>query len=265
MLTLELLASKTKRGKKMQNLNDKSKISTIAIILILAISTTLVALPGVTAQESAGTKETIAYIGAMPNPVGVGQQVLLHVGITDYLQAAEDGWEGMTVIVTAPDGSVETLGPYRTDSTGGTGDIFVPTMSGTYILQTHFPEQWAVVNGYFSQYQGNLTYLESYSEELELVVLDDPIQYYPGHSTPAFYWDRPIDSQLREWGTVAGNWERDPDNLYAPYNNGPETAHILWNKELDVFGGIAGGQLGGLSMGTGDAYEGKFPTRFILK
>jgi hypothetical protein len=111
-------------------------------------------------------------------------------------------------------------------------------------MQTHFPEQWAIVSGYFAQYRGNLTYLESYSEELELVVLDDPIQYYPGHSTPTFYWDRPIDAQLREWSAVSGSWTRDLEllNLYAPYNDGPETAHILWNKELEVFGGLMGGE-----------------------
>jgi hypothetical protein len=247
-------------------LNVNSKIATITLVLLLAISAMIVALPAVSAQEAIGTKETVAYLGAMPNPVGVNQQVLLHIGITDYLQSAELGWEGLTVEVTAPDGTEEILGPYTTDSTGGTGDIFVPTMSGTYIMRTHFPEQWAEVSGYFAQYQGNLTYLESYSEELELVVLDDPIEYYPGHSTPTFYWDRPIDSQLREWSAVSGSWAHDMEglNIYAPYNDGPETAHILWNKELEVFGGIMGGELGGLSMGTGDAYEGKFPSRFIL-
>ncbi|MCW4021533.1 MAG: PQQ-binding-like beta-propeller repeat protein [Candidatus Bathyarchaeota archaeon] len=250
----------------MKNLNVNSKIATITLALLLTISAIAVVLPGVSAQESAGTKETVAYIGAMPNPVGVGQAVLLHIGITDYLQSAEDGWEDITVEVTAPDGHTETLGPYKTDSTGGTGDVFTPTMAGTYTLQTHFPTQWAVVTGFFSQYQGNITYLESYSEVLELEVLDDPIDYHPGHSLPTFYWDRPIDAQLREWSTVSGSWTHDLEllNVYAPYNDGPETAHILWNKELDVFGGLIGGELGGLSMGTGDAYEGKFPTKFIV-
>ncbi|WNZ28636.1 MAG: PQQ-binding-like beta-propeller repeat protein [Candidatus Bathyarchaeota archaeon] len=250
----------------MKNLNVNSKIATITLVLLLAISAIIVALPAVSAQEQIRTKATVAYIGAMPNPVGVGQPVLLHIGITDYLQSAADGWEDMTVIVTKPDGSVETLGPYRTDSTGGTGDVFVPTMSGIYTLQTHFPEQWAIVTGFFSQYQGNLTYLESYSEELELQVLADPIEYHPGHPKPTFYWDRPIDAQLREWNTISGSWTDNLEllNVYAPYNEGPETAHILWNKELDVFGGLVGGNLGGLSMGTGDAYEGKFPVRYIL-
>jgi hypothetical protein len=242
------------------------KIATITLIPVLLTSATIMMLPAVSAQESVGTKETVAYLGAMPNPVGVNQQVLLHIGITDYRQSAEEGWEGLEVLVTAPDGTTQTLGPYRTDSTGGTGDIFVPTMTGTYVMQTHFPEQWAIVTGFFSQYRGNLTYLESYSEELELVVLDDPIQYYPGHSLPTFYWDRPIDSQIREWSAVSGSWTRDLEllNLYAPYNDGPETAHILWNKELEVFGGLMGGELGGYSMGTGDAYEGKFPSKFII-
>jgi len=250
----------------MKKLNSNSKIATITLALLLAISAITVVLPAVSAQDELPTKNTVAYLGAMPNPVGVGQQVLLHVGITDYRGSAEEGWEGLTVEVTAPDGSTETLGPYTTDSTGGTGDIFVPSQVGTYTMRTHFPTQDAEVNGYFGQYNGLLTYLESYSEDLELEVLADPIQYYPGHSLPTFYWDRPIDSQLREWSAVSGSWTHDLEllNLYAPYNDGPETAHILWTKELEVFGGLMGGELGGFSMATGDAYEGKWPSKFIL-
>jgi len=55
----------------MKELYSKTKISTIALILLLAISATLVALPTAAAQEQ--TKATYAFIGAVPNPVAVTQ------------------------------------------------------------------------------------------------------------------------------------------------------------------------------------------------
>ncbi len=180
---------------------NKSKISTIALILLLTISATLVALPAVIAQPPPAapqTKATVAYLGCMPNPIGVGQEVLMHIGITESLGSADEGWEGMTVNVVKPDGTTETLGPYRTDSTGGTGGLFIPTMAGTYTLTANFPEQTVTMTPFFSPFPVTTVYTESDSDPVELVVLADPIDFYPGHSLPSEYWSRPIDSQLRE-------------------------------------------------------------------
>ena len=125
----------------MQNLKNKSKISTIALILILTLSAILVAFPITTAQEPT-TKVAFPYIGAVPNPSWVGHDTLLHVGITEPLQEGSQYWAGLTVIVEKPDGTTETLGPVNTDSTGGTGLVYVPDQVGTHYLTTHFPEQW---------------------------------------------------------------------------------------------------------------------------
>ena len=87
-------------------------------------------------------KATHAYIGATPNPIGVGQETLIHLGITDELELVQFGWKGLTVTVTKPDNTTTTLGPFNTDSTGGTGTVFIPDQVGTYYLQTNFPAQW---------------------------------------------------------------------------------------------------------------------------
>ena len=248
--------------KKLKNLENNSKISTIALILLLTISATLIALPSVSAQE---TKTTFAYLGAVPNPIGMNQQVLLHMGITDTRSSTEQGWENITVTVTSPTGSVETLGPFRTDSTGGTGTIFVPTMAGTYLLQTNFPQQTVEVQPFFSPFPTEVTYLASTSDILELVVQEDPIEFYPGHSLPDEYWTRPIDAQLREWAVIAGDWLSIPENLYVPDNDAPETAHILWVRPLTT-GGLVGGDVGPLEQAytCGDAYQGKFQNSVIM-
>ncbi|KON33503.1 MAG: hypothetical protein AC479_04180 [miscellaneous Crenarchaeota group-6 archaeon AD8-1] len=198
------------------------------------------------------------YLGVIPNPVGVDQVVLLHVGMNRPAGLVDTGWEGLTVDIEKPDGTKQTVGPVKTDSTGGTGATFTPTMIGTYKLKTIFPEQQAPWNG--------ITYSAAESEVVELVVQEEPIPYHPGYPLPTEYWTRPIDSQLREWSTIAGNWLQDPNGLYAPNNDdAPDTAHILWTKPLDT-GGLVGGDVGAgeQSFEIGDAYEGKFNTRFIL-
>jgi hypothetical protein len=254
---------------------SKSKTTNLAIsvFLILTVATSLVVLPTASAQ-GVDEKETYCFVGANPNPVGVGQEVLLHFGVTDSLQDATEQWKDITVTVERPDGETETLGPYATDSTGGTGDIYVPDIAGEYILQAHFPEQWYNYSGFnvWGMYVDSHTlYKASDSDKLTLVVQEEEIPYYPGVPLPTEYWTRPIDAQAREWYSIAGSWLTDPENRYVTNNDGPETAHILWDTPLTI-GGMVGGDVGlatsinqgAVGFGTGDAYEGLWSSRFIL-
>lgn len=243
----------------MKNSKNKSA-AIIAILLITTIAGALFALPTATAQSY---KTTFAYIGATPNPVGKGQETLLHFGITDALPGAALGWTGITVTVTKPDGTTETLGPYRTDSTGGSGDVYRPSIVGNYTLQTNFPQQ---------NYSATSNiYKASQSEQLILVVQEDPIVIHLGFPIPTEYWTRPLDSQLRSSYTVGGSWLSTPENLYVPYNDAPESAHILWTRPL-ITGGLVGGDVGladsmnqgAVGFETGDAYQGKWSSRFIM-
>jgi hypothetical protein len=249
-------------------LKNRTKNIGLIIVLILALST---ATPFVAPlANAASTMKTYAFIGAMPNPVGVGQEVLLHVGITQALQNAADGWTGLTVTVTKPDGKTETLGPFRTDSTGGTGTVYVPTMTGNYTLQTSFPEQ--IVPQAISGFAGTslpvpagTVMQSSTSDKLILVVQEEQLKYYTGSPLPTEYWTRPIDAQHREWSTIAGNWIGYPryDAPFVPDNDGPESGHIIWAKPL-VMGGLAGGEMGDHAFECGDAYEGFFASSVII-
>jgi outer membrane protein assembly factor BamB len=262
---------RNKLKEKKNRMNRKTKGTIVSLFLLFAMTISLIALSPANAQEPA-TFKTYAFIGAVPNPVGVGQEVLLHVGITQQLSSALVGWEGLTVTVERPDGKTETLGPFKTDSTGGTGTVYVPTMEGTYYLQTKFPEQEmpedvrafagiTIPAGSIMQ--------ASTSDKLELVVQEEAIPYYPPHALPTEYWTRPIDAQLREWASISGSWLMDPRNMYVPYNDGPDTAHILWTTPM-TSGGTVGGALDNAqgftehSYEMGDAYEGKFGIRFIM-
>lgn len=229
----------------MKNLRRKVIASAIAVLLIASFAVTLFALPNV---KAASATTAYPFIDAIPNPVGVNQETLLNFGALNYLMDQADNWKGLTISVTKPDRTNDTLGPFNTDSTGATGRSFVPDQVGTYYLQVNFPQQ---------DYR-NVTYSASKSDVLALVVQSQPLSYYPGQPLPSEYWSRPVDSQLREWTNLAGNWVAAPLNMYAPGNQGPESAHILWTRPI---GEAMGGLLGGGNengYGTGDAYEGKW-------
>ena len=253
---------------------SKNKFETIAIsiFLMFAMAFSVFSVQPTNAAEIVGSTESYAFIGATPNPVGVGQPTLIHLGITQQLQITQDHWSGITVEVTDPDGHTETLGPFKTDATGGTGTNLVPSMEGTYKLQTHFPAQWYnFTAGYGPSATDYKIYFEaSDSVVLDLVVTAEATPVYPGVPLPNEYWTRPIDAQAHEWSSIAGNFlgvGQFTDRLagWVLNNNeeAPETAHILWNKQL-VDGGLAGGNTGNHAYHIGDAYEGFFGGSVII-
>jgi len=253
----------------MTNLKNKTKLSTITLILVLTLSTIVVTLPATTAQEPPRQK-TYAFIGAIPNPVGVNEQTLFHVGITQQLPGPEYSYVGLSVTIEKPNGDVETISGIKTDATGGTGHVYVPNQVGIYYIQTHFPEQ-----AYPARLKNIIeegTIMEaSTSEVTEMIVTKEPNPNYPGFSLPDEYWTRPIDAQMREWYTIAGSWleswpyvPHDMTARTADYNDGPETGHILWAKKLIAMGGLVGGDLGELNFEHGDAYEGKWTPPLVI-
>jgi len=249
---------------------NKNKMKTnkiFAILIVLAFVISIVPMTQVKAQ-TAPTMKTYAVVDAIPNPVGVGQDVLIKTGILTQLGTVDLGWTGLTVTVVYPDNTTKTLGPFRTDSTGSTFTNFVPTQIGTYKFTTNFPEQTNPAT-FFNYEGGNMIFAgtvmkASTSKTVELIVQEEALPNYPGHALPTEYWSRPIDPQLREWFSVSGNWVTRPDNSLALYNDdAPETAHVLWANELTT-GGLMGGLWGDgdavpSSAEGGDAYEGKFP------
>jgi len=247
----------------------KTTITPTALILILTMATLMASIQTATAQTN--TMPTYPFLGVVPNPVGVGQTVLLHVGIFMQTPAAQYGWENLSITIERPDGQTETISGIRTDSTGGTGVTYTPTMAGVYRLQAHFPEQlYPATLDYGGLYvpEGTVM-LASDSEVVELVVQEEPIEYYPDNPLPSEYWSRPIDAQLRTWSAVTGNWLNAAETapkVVSGNSEAPETAHILWAKPLTM-GGLAGATdtyAPNWAFSHGDAYEGKWTSRLII-
>jgi len=247
----------------------------VSLSAVLMVSTSI--LSTASAQQQPMTIESWPFVDAIPNPAGVGQTVQIVAG--DLMPYAHGyGWK-IEVIITKPDNTQEVLSA----TTWATGMIilkYTPQKAGTYKLQTHFPMQtmetyvWDAERGMI--FPPGTIRKEGYSDVLELVVQEKPAPSYPSHALPSEYWTRPVDAQLREWSTVAGNWlyGTGPNrNVVAPNNEyAPETPHILWSKVLrgDIGalvgggGGVGGGDYDGHGYKTGDAYEGEWANPVII-
>jgi len=108
---------------------------------MLTMATFMIAAPSANALEV----PTFAMLNVAPNPVGVGQTVYINAFMTRPTPTAGmansgDQYENITVTITAPDGTKQTIGPLRSDSTGGTWSSYVPKQTGSYTVQMIYPE-----------------------------------------------------------------------------------------------------------------------------
>ncbi|MDH5771421.1 MAG: PQQ-binding-like beta-propeller repeat protein, partial [Candidatus Bathyarchaeota archaeon] len=233
---------------------SESKVSTVALVLVLTIAATvIIVVPVASAQQ---TFPTVAYLSFRPNPIGVGQNLLVNVWVTPGLPAVR-GYEGYVVTITDPDGNVENISLPRTHGDGTQWFEYVPDKVGKWYLQFSFPGQTfpaELIQGYI----GPVFVPEQYfppasTEKQELVVQQDPVPSWPPADLPTDYWTRPINPENREWYTIAGDWlmrgHDDRKSYYNQYSLGPNSAHILW-KEETARGGIIGGE-GGTASYTG--------------
>jgi len=246
--------------------NTKTTIATIVLALILTITALLVTMPSANAESV----EVDSYVRIMlaPNPVGIGQQVLVTFQLDKVSPSAmgiEGGehFTGFTVTITYPDGTTETKGPYEAAAMSGNYFLFVPDQVGTYTFQASFPGQRISGFGFGGPFDNY--YKPSTSGIIELTVQEDPIQGYPDTlMSQDEYWERPIYGENKGWWQGADNWLMQSydkalrsfthTTAFAPYTAAPNSAHILWKKPI-IFGGIGGGKFGDDTYYTGLSYE----------
>jgi hypothetical protein len=251
---------------------SNKKISTlIAIFLtITMIASSIFAILPLASSQTVQAYPTFIFAAAAPNPVGVGQPVTIvtwtaemppdigETAGTVISPSTRAGWYGITLTLTAPDNTVQTIALPYTDPVGTTYYQFSPDQVGTYTVQTHFPETWKNTT------TSKRLYAAADSEEVTFVAQEQPLEYISGVPLPTEYWSRPIYSYNRAWSTISGNWMTGLRDL--PYITAPDTAHVLWTAPYG-FGGITGGVYGGINdigYHTGSAYEGKFASPQII-
>jgi hypothetical protein len=231
--------------------------------------------PGAVPEYTHGTN---AFLSCRPRPVGVGQTVLVNVWISpglyhaffcpDYKVTIEDPTGHQDVIIADS---------YYADATYWFE--FAPTTVGTWRLKFEFAGLYipaamyedsslgtgffALANNTFNVYTSNY-YEPSETPWTELVVQEDQVLSWPAAELPEDYWDRPCNSMNREWWSILGNFPftgkyyyPDGYELYAgqygyhAYVKGPETAHIVWERQQALSGIIGGEQYYYSSIGGG--------------
>ena len=184
-------------------IQGKQTLSAIALILLLTVSAFIASMSAANAHTPPWTNvPTWSYLVVSPDPVGIGQTALL-VFTVNWVPpgaggAQGDRWRNLTIAVTKPDGSKETLGPFLSDPVGGSYTYYTPNQLGKYTFKFNFPGQTVspygptgllYVNPTLADYI-NDTFLPS-SATTTLTVQQAPIPGAPSYPLPTEYWTRP--------------------------------------------------------------------------
>ncbi len=229
---------------------------------------------GVTVDLQPYTK---AYLSFRPNPIGLGQPILINMWVTPA-PGAQRLFPNYKLTITKPDGSqdVINMNSYVAD---GTAWLEYPAdQVGEWTLKWEFPGVYFPAGRYFEgaiisntstsgQYYNEAVYCPPTStKEQTLTVQQDMVGSWPVSPLPTDYWTRPVNEENREWWPILGNYpwfgpgggakwdELYPDtNPYAnqgyaftPWVLGPNSPHVVW-KRLYYLGGLLGGDMGAAS------------------
>ena len=258
----------------------KQTVTAIALILLLAFSAFAVNVSTASAHTPAWTIPTYAYLTAAPNPIGINQPVSLIFWLDKVPPTAAgvggDRWGNLTISITKPDGSKETLGPFVSDPVGGGYAHYTPTQTGTYTFVFNFPGQVASLYNPVTGVPGDTArsgqYLGDYyapsSWTTTLVVKSDQVTATPDFGLPTGYWIRPIEGQNSNWATIASNSLSGSAITYhyQPDGVAPNTGHVMWTKVFQA-GGVVGGSNAmtqGMTFYDGTNYENKFGDVIIM-
>lgn len=267
-------------------IEGKNKKLAIALILILAISSSAaILIPNANAlfTTSVPTHAWVAVSGSNP---GLGQSVEIVMFLSEISMDANGSgvsgpgynigtfFTGYMLTITAPDGTNKTMGPYTADPISNAYILYNPTQLGTYKLQMYFPGQWIndtprSTTAWPATNVGviNLYYQPSLSNVATFTLQQEPSPSYPSSPFPTDYWTNPVNAENREWATISGDWliptgpygsqpgaSTPATDRYQPYGQAPTTGHVVWTKSITE-GGVVGGNLSDNNYYTGQSYE----------
>jgi len=263
----------------MHSKSNKVKISILVTLLTISIVASTLLMPTSDAHTTAWQIPTFAYVQAVIDPVGVGQSTYIYMWIdktfgTDTALTNDWRFHNYKLTIIAPDGT-ETVKTFETvvDTTSSQSYSFTPDQVGEYQLKFEFPGQ--DYNTYSHNPNSafvNDTYLPS-SATGTLNVQQDSLQYLPDNPLPTEYWNRPIYGENPNWFTISSNWFGSGSTqlanwrCYVPDGVGSETNHVMWTKQLQLSGGVVGGDtlaIQGDTFFEGSAYLNRFVNPIIM-
>jgi hypothetical protein len=274
----------------MQFAKNKFAALLITLLMMLTIATSLVAKPTVKAQLPIIELETHTYVSPTP-VVGVGQVEWIVYNIDRMPMPADDdppasaggsvreGYDGIKLIITKPDGTEETFTMGRTDPVGAGVFTFTPAEVGVYSVKAVFPGNWKNrtaplpygSTSFRSLPAGAYYHEPSESHPANFTVQAEPTTQWPNPPLPTDYWMRPISGAANTWHAVAANWLGGAANVYPQgasggtttnygYGKAPESAHILWTRTHYPSGTIVDDRFGAL----GNRYGGYQAVRYSV-
>jgi hypothetical protein len=150
---------------------------TIGNTVVVLLVTMLVASSLLVFQARAQTEyATTTSLSVVPNPVGVGQQVL-GIGVVSAEIPPPGGvFHGLYVEITAPDGTLIATEEFDTQTDGSYYFTYAPDSLGTWYFQVFYPGE-EIYGGIDSQVTA--VYLPSESPIYPITVQYDPVYEIP--------------------------------------------------------------------------------------
>ncbi len=259
--------------------NPSKKLISIALLLTLTMTVSLVLLPIANAHSPPWQIITYAYVSAVPHTVGVGQRVFIvmwsSILMPNSALTNDIRMQNYRLNITKPDGTTSTLGPFTADPTSTIYTVYTPDQVGTYSVVFWYPDlfyRWNDTAG--MRTWTNDTFLGATSKTLYITVQEEPIpEAIRSYPLPTEYWAWPIEGQNTDWWMISSHWlgQGSPQihgNTWnvQPDGIGPNSAHIMWTKPIQD-GGVVGGSNVGLEGNTfyqGGSYNHRYSNPIIM-
>src|SRR3989304_2991175 len=241
----------------MTNSRNKPTPYVIAIFLILTLAPTLFALPIANAHTPPIAMVSWPYLVASPNPVGLGQRVLIVMWIDKPLPESAVGNDirrhDYTMTITKPDGKTVTQNwPIVQDTTSIQYYSYNPDQVGTYTIKFDYAGQKYTWAANAAQMVWTNDTFKSATKTITLTVQEEVLpEARNSYPLPTEYWTRPIEGQNTDWYTISSNWLSGSHifERFQPDGAAPNSPHIMWSKPIKD-GGVVGGTREGVSGNT---------------
>jgi len=278
-------------------METSEKIVAIAIVILMALPITAITVPtakatyvsaiGNTPPTTQGfanlgplpsgvtpayTFTSVPYMSFSPNPIGVGQSLLVNVWTSPGMYHAF-AFTGYKVDIIKPDGTTMTVGPFNSYVGDATAWFnIVPDQVGTWQFKFSEPgmyippgQYWdapgSTTGGFIATSQwlyigASIYYTAGSTDWQNLTVQQNMVMGWPYRSLTTDYWTRPINPMWRDWGTSVGDYPFNtvwywpdgtalyPNNYkFTAYVTAPNSCHVLWKRTLPLIGpaGMNGG------------------------
>ncbi len=252
---------------------DKTKMSTITFILLLAFSPIIAIAPTAFAYTAMPDRPTFTTVAVSPTLVGLNQQILVDIIINPapnnptYNAIPYPAYANVTCTITLPDGTKDTFMPTDNAVTSQNKGVatpglsaasghllftYTPTKVGNYSITANCPGLLTTTDAQLASANLSVYYKPSASKATTFTVQEEPVlngllNGYPWSPLPNAYWENPVSTDNREWASISGAWVMSQYDVlrtsYNPYSTAPLSSHIVWANQVGS-AGLAGGVWG---------------------